>query len=340
MDSDGAIIDCLAACYRFDLDGESYVRHVAEAAAPALDRGFGVLAYTYEASDPLSPAIQYFATSQRFDPAWLGPFYAAVERTGHPGAPYPTGYQAWRHLVCGQASAVPGMRPFLPLFGLIGGARDTFAVNTIDASGQGLWIGAPLPTTRKESPQRFELFTRFSAHLGAAMRLRRMVTESKPKAAAVLAPGGSLLDAEGEGVVEAREALRRAAMGFDEARTKKSRSDVELATRKWRPLVASRWSLLDEFDTDGRRFVLAVENDVPTRPPRRDLSEREHQVMTQAHLGHTDKVIAYELGLSASTVRVLRHRAMRKLGATTRKEALARFDALTQARAVRKPSPP
>jgi DNA-binding NarL/FixJ family response regulator len=76
-----------------------------------------------------------------------------------------------------------------------------------------------------------------------------------------------------------------------------------------------------------------VENDLPTRPPRRDLSEREHQVMTQAHLGHTDKVIAYELGLSASTVRVLRHRAMRKLGATTRKEALARFDALTQARA-------
>jgi hypothetical protein len=63
------------------------------------------------------------------------------------------------------------------------------------------------------------------------MRLRRMVTESKPKAAAVLAPGGSLLDAEGEGVVKAREALRRAAMGFDEARTKKSRSDVELATR-------------------------------------------------------------------------------------------------------------
>jgi hypothetical protein len=31
---------------------------------------------------------------------------------------------------------------------------------------------------------------------------------------------------------------------------------------------------------------------------------------------------------------------MRKLGATTRKEALARFDALTQVRAGRKPSPP
>lgn len=49
--------------------------------------------------------------------------------------------------------------------------------------------------------------------------------------------------------------------------------------------------------------------------------------MTQASLGHSDKVIAYELGLSASTVRVLIHRAIRKLGATTRRDALARFEA-------------
>ena len=75
------------------------------------------------------------------------------------------------------------------------------------------------------------------------------------------------------------------------------RSDVELATRRWKPLVASRWALIDEFDTDGRRFVVAVENAPPTCAARRDLSLREHQVMTQAHLGHIDKVIAYELGL-------------------------------------------
>ena len=59
--------------------------------------------------------------------------------------------------------------------------------------------------------------------------------------------------------------------------------------------------------------------------------------MTQAHLGHTDKVIAYELGLSASTVRVLLHRATRKLGASTRREALARFDALRKARDADEP---
>ena len=63
-----------------------------------------------------------------------------------------------------------------------------------------------------------------------------------------------------------------------------------------------------------------------TRAPRRRLSEREHQVMTQVHLGHSDKEIAYELGLSVSTVRVLIHRAMQKLGAENRRDALARFE--------------
>lgn len=332
-----AILDCLAASYRLDLDGAEYVRHLAEVGAPLLDHGLGVMAYTYDARDPARPIIDHFATSKRFDPSWLPPFYAAVDATGlEPGRPeLPTGFQAWGHLSCGQASAIRKMRPFLPLFAHIGGAQDAFAMNARDASGRGLWLGAALPSTTRVPPDRVALFTRLAAHLAAAVRLRRSAGTSKPRPAAVLAPNGALLHAEeGEGVVDAREDLRRAALAFDEARTKKMRSDVERATRQWRPLVVSRWSLLDDFDSDGRRFVVAVENEPPTRPPRKDLSEREHQVITQAHLGHSDKVIAYELGLSASTVRVLMHRAARKLGASTRREALARFDALTKAGAA------
>lgn len=335
-----AILDCLAASYRLDLDGADYVRHLAEVAVPLLDRGLGVMAYTYDARDPARPVIDHFATSNRFDPAWLPPFYEAVDATGlERGSPeLPTGFRAWGHLSVGQASAIPKMRPFLPLFAHIGGARDAFAMNALDASGRGLWLGAALRSTAKVPAERVELFARLAAHLTSAVRLRRNLGSSKPRPAAVLSPNGALLHAEeSEGVVDARDDLRRAALAFDEARTKKMRSNVELATRRWRPLVASRWSLLDDFDTDGRRFVVAVENQPPTRPPRKDLSEREHQVITQAHMGHTDKVIAYELGLSVSTVRVLLHRASRKLGATTRREALARFDALTKERAEDEP---
>lgn len=331
MPSAASLLDCLTAAYQVDLDGEAYVRNVVEKAAPLLDRGLGVMAYTYEIRDGGPPVIDHFVTSARFDPRWLERFYESVSAAGLDSHPEnPAGFAAWGHLVCGQASAVPGMRPFLPHFARIGGARDTFAVNALDASGRGLWVGAPLRNTTKATVERVTLFTRFAAHLTAATRVRRNAA-ARPPAAAILSSGGELLDAAGgEAVVDARQVLRRATLAFDEARTRKARADVAGATRRWRPLVESRWSLLDEFDTDGRRFVVAVENGPPTRPPRRDLSEREHQVMTQAHLGHSNKVIAYELGLSASTVRVLLHRAAKKLGVTSRSELLARFDALVK----------
>lgn len=324
---ESALIDCLAASYRLDLDGDDYIRQLVEAAAPVMDRGHGVIAYTYDARQQNKPVIDHFATSSRFDARWLPGYYAAIESAGYAGPPYPTGFDTWHHMPCGQASSIKKMRSYLPLFSKLGGARDTFGVNALDASGHGLWLGAPLPSTTKVSPERLTLFARFSTHLATALRLRRNKEQTN---AGVLSPDGKLLDAANDGVASMREELRRATVHFDQARTKKGRADVELATRRWRPLVAARWSLLDDFDSDGRRFVLAVENATPTRPLRTALSEREHQVMTQAHLGRTDKVIAYELGLSVSTVRVLLHRAIRKLGAKTRREALVRFEALVQ----------
>jgi DNA-binding NarL/FixJ family response regulator len=48
------------------------------------------------------------------------------------------------------------------------------------------------------------------------------------------------------------------------------------------------------------------------------LSEREHQVVAGARLGHSNKMIAYELGLTPSTVSTLLTRAQRKLGVRDR----------------------
>jgi DNA-binding CsgD family transcriptional regulator len=57
----------------------------------------------------------------------------------------------------------------------------------------------------------------------------------------------------------------------------------------------------------------------------RRLSARERQVVGLAALGRTNKEIAYELRLAASTVRVLVVRAARKLGARGRADAVAYF---------------
>lgn len=58
------------------------------------------------------------------------------------------------------------------------------------------------------------------------------------------------------------------------------------------------------------------------------LTAREHQAVRHAALGHSNKLIAYEMGISPSTVGVLLHRAAHKLGTTTRDELVARFAAL------------
>ncbi len=81
----------------------------------------------------------------------------------------------------------------------------------------------------------------------------------------------------------------------------------------------SGWSFLDHFESGGRRFVIAMRKDVDV------LSERERQILAHAALGLHDKAIAYELGLADATVRVLLHRAAKKLGVRGRREAVARF---------------
>jgi DNA-binding CsgD family transcriptional regulator len=330
MQFSAQFLDCLASAYRLDLEPDAYIRELVEKALPILDAGVGLLGYTYDARDRRQAHITHHAVAGVFRAEWLTEFYTtlAAATAGAQPEDTPTGFDSWRGLTCEQATAVPGMKPFLPYFKIIGGSVDTFAINALDASGFGLWLGAPMLNTRRVPEKRRTLFTRFAAHLASAFRMRRVGTQKRE---AVLSPNGKVLHAEHEAKPSAmREELRLAAVAFDQARSK-FKSDAEHATRRWRPLVETRWSLIDEFDTDGKRFVIAVENTPPVHDARsKELSARELQVLTHAHLGHSNKVIAYELGLAASTVRVLLQRAAQKLGARTRADAITRFDALVK----------
>lgn len=328
MNNAALLLDCLAAGYRFDLDADAFVRNLAAHAEPLMDRGLGVLVYTYDARDPSNASIDSLATSRAFDPGWLQAFYGALAEMGKVADPArPLGFEAWGTMTCGQATEVRGMHPYLPAFTRIGGARDLFAVNAIDASGRGLWLGAPMRSTVLVGRRARGLYSRFASHLAAAMRMRPTSAPPASAPVAVMSTDGLLLHTESSRAVDLRTELRRAALAFERAHRPEARDDVERTTRRWRPLVDATWSLLDECDTDGRRFIVAVENAPKARTPRGPLSAREHQVLTQARLGHTNKVIAYELGLSGATVRVLMHRAARKFGTTSRAETLAAFAA-------------
>jgi DNA-binding CsgD family transcriptional regulator len=147
---------------------------------------------------------------------------------------------------------------------------------------------------------------------------------------AVLEPGGRLLHASGPAVAKtAREALRTAAVAQDRARTRRRTRDGAKATELWWALVAGRWSLVDQFERDGRRFLVARANE-PEAAPRAALTHRESQLAGFAALGHSIKMIAYELGLSPSSVSRSLTTVARKLGARSRVELIRAMQAAPQ----------
>ncbi len=161
------------------------------------------------------------------------------------------------------------------------------------------------------------LWTRFAAHLGAAARLRLNHPLTTPESAlAVLTPTGGLEHGTAE-TIAARGELATAAKSIDRARGKMRRVDPDAASALWRAMVRGEWSLVDWFDHDGKRFLLAQDNRITTRA-RPELTERERQVVACAAMGHSNKLIAYDLGLSTGTVAVLLARAAKKLGVTSR----------------------
>ncbi len=198
---------------------------------------------------------------------------------------------------------------------------DELWVNAQDPTGIGCTLVAPM---RRQGlhPHEVRGWRCVAAHIASAFRVRRkLAAESRdpldgaiPLPEAILDPEGRLEHAEEPAKTDpARAALYRAVRRLGRARGPLRRSDPAEAVALWQALVAGRWSLLDHFDSDGRRFVLAHRNDVRT-PDLRGLTPRECQVLGYAALGHSNKVIAYELGLSTSTVAGHLSAARRKLG--------------------------
>lgn len=137
----------------------------------------------------------------------------------------------------------------------------------------------------------------------------------------MLTPDGRLLHAERDArEQDSREALREAALRIEKARLHTTaQADHNAALELWTALVEGRWSLVERFESDGRRILVAIRND-PTTQASRALSEKERKVTALLGIGHPQKVIAYELGMSEPSVSQLATRAMQKLGVNTRAE--------------------
>jgi DNA-binding CsgD family transcriptional regulator len=170
-----------------------------------------------------------------------------------------------------------------------------------------------------------------AAHVEAGHRLRQGIADGDagregndalPHDAEAIFDAGSFRVTEAvgrakDGTIAKR--LRDAAVTVDRARGKMRHTNPDDALAIWKALVRGRWSMVDWFDTDGRRFVLAIPNSPDVTDPR-GLSERENQAVDYAVLGHSNKMIAYRLGLSTSRVSTLLRSSMRKMGFRTRSQ--------------------
>ncbi len=175
--------------------------------------------------------------------------------------------------------------------------------------------------------RRRSVLTKLSCHLAAALRLRQRLASNEARAEigeAVLDHDGRIHNAEGEARSKsALSRLKQSALAIGRSRGTLRARDPEQAVDEWKGLIAARWTLLDVCETDGRRYLVARRNSPPTHGPN-GLTNREQEVLAFAAMGHHNKLIAYNLGISHSTVRVLLARAAAKLGVRSRDELVRR----------------
>jgi DNA-binding NarL/FixJ family response regulator len=103
-------------------------------------------------------------------------------------------------------------------------------------------------------------------------------------------------------------------------------SDPEGARLMFLGLAAGRLSVVERFERDGRRVLVA--RAVSQADPRsRSLSRRELQIVARCALGRSNRAIANELVLATSTVATFLSSGLAKLGVASRSDLVSFFHA-------------
>ncbi|MEO8177784.1 MAG: LuxR C-terminal-related transcriptional regulator [Deltaproteobacteria bacterium] len=309
------LLQVVDAAYAAAPDEESWLRGVLAAAAPALDWGLGVCASTFSLREPMlseKPILTGFVETGG------GTELRAATQELHAQAPAAQLRSAYEgnlvstlsdFLHCDLAGR-PDVGPQLARLG----ARDVMGIVGFDPGGFGIVLSPLLPSMGSLPPAVRRAWLRVVTHLNAGLRLRAS-PDATPEA--VLDLSGKVHDARGQALDKsARAALRQAARAIDRTRSR-SVTCVEEALELRRAVVGGQWSLVDQFDADGRHFMVACRNPAGSSEPA-VLSQREDQATALAAQGYSNKRIASVLGLSTGSVSTLLYRASRKWGAGSR----------------------
>lgn len=310
--------------YRLDDDDDTWLKHMLEHAASLANRGFWPTIGTYH----YTPRYLHLERSAALGPAHARDILAASMQVQTPTVSH---FFRSGPAVTSLSEALytrePGLAAVVQQI-TKGVVHDKLAIKGLTGQGSALilcWLFSEriVPTTQER--HRWQCV---ASHLGAGFRLReiaRTLDLESPPVEAILDGAGKLREArEGATHPAARERLCAAVSHLDKLRTRQGRRDPDRALATWEGLVQGRWSLVDHFDSDGRRFVLAIKND-PRFPDPRGLTLRERQVAEFLGQGHSGKEISYMLGISRSAVTNCTSRALRKLGLSSLTELVAFF---------------
>ena len=315
------------AAYRLDRDERPWVLGLADALRPALAGGLGLAACAYD-SDRLPFHVRSFVSTG--DPA----FEAAIRAVPLHG---PADGRARVYLrppnatfggssPCGRSPARgrTAPRPAAPtLAGALGLMAD-------DSRGTGVMLAAALPEPRRLEPREMAGWRRVAAHVAAALLLRRLVAQERGPSRRQAAGMKRFAGSAGSGLPDSScDWLRAAARRTDRARCDAMPTTDDEALRAWHELLAGRWKLVDRFDADGRRFLLArrCASGTAAHPPA-GLSPREGRILACAACGHANKWIASILGLSPATISMHLSDVMHKLGLSSRVDLVRLVSAL------------
>jgi DNA-binding CsgD family transcriptional regulator len=321
-------ISIVEAAYDCESDTRAWFTRLLDQAGPMLDQGFGICASTYvPGTTPDEAWVESRGMSesvgkslQEMSAAYPDIFHE-VNRSAPPAS---VGTRLLRLSPKEARAWPPYVTHMHPL-----GIHELAGLVARDPSGHSIVFSIPLPGVRRLSRRESSTWSRTAAHISAGARVRRVIEnlsndDLAEGADAVLSPSGSMLHGEGDAQSpDSRESLRHAAKAIDRARSK-ARSNEDEALDLWLGLVAGRWSLIEKFDSDGRRFMVARRNDPQVTDPRA-LGIRERQVLAYVAMGHPAKLIAYSLGVSPSSVSTTRRTAMRKLGLKTTADVVRLF---------------
>jgi DNA-binding CsgD family transcriptional regulator len=300
-----SLLAAIDACYALDVSEPQWIEGLVDGCRPFLNYGFGVFGWTFRKGEwmtvlPVGVDPDFgqamlrtagcFSEDELLD-VFLGRRAAsATERLGR-------GVGLSEH-----ASVGVHLRSL--------GIQDFHGLTVYDASGQGIALAAAAPRVLRISRHVTHRLERVGAHILAGYRLRRALDAPD----AVLDPSGRALHAQGPARDKRHlEALAEAVKTFERVHSARGQRRPDEALEAWEALVAGRWSLVQTFESDGRRYLLARRNP-PGAPESTPVSAIEAHALLLRAQGMTHKVMAYELGVSESALHHHVRRGMQKLG--------------------------